>query len=254
MTPIFKVGDKVINAHEVVPLLADYQLLPQLIKEIVIDQAIAEVECIPQEIQSVYQQFFQQNQLSPENLPAWLKQNKISKEQLENKLLRKLKLEKFKRLTWSNKIESYFLKRKGQLDRVVYSLIRTQNPGIAQELYFRIAEGEKSFPELAQQYSEGSEAQTGGLIGPVEINTPHVKIAQMLNSGKPGQLWPPTRVGEWLVIVRLEKLLPAQLDEAMRQKLLNELFEGWLSEQVQQKVSFPPFNGQNEEEIPNQNS
>lgn len=52
----------------------------------------------------------------------------------------------------------------------------------------------------------------------------------MLSVSQPGQLWPPLRLGEWLLIVRLEKLLPAQLDEPMRQSLLNELFEAWLQE------------------------
>jgi hypothetical protein len=34
--------------------------------------------------------------------------------------------------------------------------------------------------------------------------------------------------------VRLEKLIPAQLDESMRQQLLNSLFEAWLNEQLNQ--------------------
>jgi len=41
-------------------------------------------------------------------------------------------------------------------------------------------------------------------------------------------------LGEWLVIVRLENFIPAQLDELMRQRLLNECFATWLSEQLQQ--------------------
>jgi hypothetical protein len=41
-------------------------------------------------------------------------------------------------------------------------------------------------------------------------------------------------LGEWLLIVRLEKLMPAQLDESMRQRLLGELFEAWLQEQLSQ--------------------
>jgi len=34
------------------------------------------------------------------------------------------------------------------------------------------------------------------------------------------------------VIVRLEKLIRAQLDERMQAQLLNSLFEAWLSEQL----------------------
>ncbi|WP_318670577.1 hypothetical protein [Nostoc flagelliforme] len=40
------------------------------------------------------------------------------------------------------------------------------------------------------------------------------------------------KLDEWFVIVRLEKLIPAQLDDAMRSTLLNHLFETWLAEET----------------------
>ncbi len=164
----------------------------------------------------------------------------MTPEQLDKLSVRDLKIEKFKQLTWADQLDPYFVKCKGKLDRVVYSLIRTKDAGIAQELYFRIQEGENSLVELAREYSEGSEAQTGGLIGPVELNVPHPKISQILSASRPGQLSPPTKVGDWWIILRLEKYMSAQLDEMTKQRLLNELFQGWLMAQIQQTVSFAP--------------
>jgi len=130
---------------------------------------------------------------------------------------------------------------------VVYSLIRTKNIGIAQELFFRIQDRENSFAELAKKYSQGSEAETGGLIGPVELSAPHPQIGQILKASKPGQLWPPTQVGEWVVIVRLEKYLSCELDPPTRQRLRNDLFQQWLTAQMQ-TVKFisesTPVNGE----------
>jgi parvulin-like peptidyl-prolyl isomerase len=120
-------------------------------------------------------------------------------------------------------------------------LIRTQEAGIAQELYFRIQEGEYEFSDIARQYSQGSEAQTGGLIGPVELNVPHPQVSSILANSQPGQLSLPTKVGEWWIIVRLEKYLSAQLDSATRQRLLNDLFQGWLKTQLEQTVTFAPL-------------
>lgn len=108
------------------------------------------------------------------------------------------------------------------------------DPGLAQELYFRIQEGEQSFAELAREYSQGSEARTGGLLGPMTLSTPHPLIARILFASQPGQLSSPIRIEEWFVIVRLEKLIPAQLDASMRRRLLNELFESWLWKQLNQ--------------------
>jgi parvulin-like peptidyl-prolyl isomerase len=237
MDAVLQVGDRLITAAEIIPLLAEYQLLPSLLREIIIDQAIASYHCTPEENATALEQFAIKNQLTEaESKQNWLKYHHLTEPQLEVLATRGLLVEKFKQATWGNKLESYFLSRKGQLDRVIYSLIRTQDPGIAQELYFRIQENEQSFGDLARQYSQGSEAQTGGMIGPIEISVPHPTLSQLLRLSQPGQLLPPTRLEDWFVIVRLEKFIPAQLDQVMRQRLLNECFSNWLSEQLKQQL------------------
>lgn len=233
MTVVLHVGNRSITAEEVLPLLAGYQMLPQFVQEILIDEAIASIECTAEEVEAACQQFYAQNQITePAAQQEWLRRQGMTSEQLVSLATRELRIEKYKQVTWGPKLESYFLSRKDKLDKVIYSLIRTQDVGIAQELYFRILEGEQSFAELARTYSQGPESQTDGLIGPVELSVPHPTLAQILSLSQPGQLSPPTRVGEWLVLVRLEKFIPAQLDDAMRRRLLNECFNNWLQEQV----------------------
>lgn len=241
MSVVLEIAGRSITAEEVLPLMAGYQMLPQFVQEILIEQAIADIECTHEEIVSACQQFYAQNQITnDEERLAWLGRYGMTQFQLESLATRELRVEKFKQTTWGPKLESYFLSRKNQLDRVIYSLIRTQDLGIAQELYFRILEGEQSFAELARAYSKGPEAQTDGLIGPVELSVPHPVLAQLLSLSQPGQLNSPTRVGEWLVLVRLEKFIPAQMDDAMRQRLLNECFSTWLQEQLSQVGSLAP--------------
>lgn len=238
MSVVLTIGEQQISHEELLPLLTKYRLLPQLAREILIDRAIAEVDWTPEEQKQAMRQFIEQNHLqTQEQLQVWLGRQGMNAEQLQQQLERQSKLQKYKEATWGAQLEAYFLERKRQLDKVIYSLIRVSELGMAQELYFRIQEGESSFPEMAQQYSRGPEAQTGGLVGPVELGTPHPQIAQMLATSQPDQLLPPTRIGEWWIIVRLEKLISAQLDEPMRQKLLEERFQTWLRDQLQQKVS-----------------
>ena len=235
MSVALQIAGRTITAEEVLPLMAGYQMLPQFVQEILIDQAIATIDCTPEESAAAQQKFYAQNQITTsEEQQAWLARYGMTQAQLDSLSTRELRVEKFKQGTWAPKLESYFLSRKNQLDRVIYSLIRTQDIGIAQELYFRILEGEQSFAELARTYSQGPEAQTDGLIGPVELSVPHPTLAQLLSLSQPGHLNPPTRVGEWLVLVRLEKFIPAQMDDSMRQRLLNECFSTWLQEQLSQ--------------------
>jgi parvulin-like peptidyl-prolyl isomerase len=234
MTELAQIGNFQVPTGELVPLLVKYQMLPGLLRELVIDRAITDIECSETERVQAIQEFYQRYQLtSNEQVEQWLALQGLTYIQMEEIAVRLFKIEKFKRENWSNKLEAYFLKRKGQLDRAIYSLIRTEDVGIAQEVYFRLMDGEQTFEEVARKYSQGAEAQTSGLIGPVELSTPHPAIAQLITNNPPGKICPPIKLEQWYAIVRPEKLLPSQLDEPMRQRLTNELFQTWLQEQMQ---------------------
>lgn len=230
-----QIGNKVIADSEVLALLSRYQLLPQFVRNIILEQAIAPLSCTPQERQAAIEAFVTQLQITePMSQQAWLQKQGMTREQMEDLAVRPVLLEKFKTATWGSKVDSYFLTRKQSLDQVVYSLIRTKDLGLAQEIYFRILEGEQSFAELAREYSQGVEAKTGGLLGPVALSQPHPAISKLLSVSQPGQLWSPRPLAEWFVVIRLEKLIPAQLDKSMRRRLQDELFEKWLNEQMEQ--------------------
>ncbi len=240
-----KVGDRVFTGEEILPLLQQYGILQQLAQNLLIDQVLDDWSSSPSGIehwtdgeeekarQQISQQL-QNQQLAPAAGPTPPAASPEAMAQRQQALLRQFKLEKFKQARWGNQAESYFLQRKTRLDRVIYSLLRVKEPALAQELYFRLEGNENTFTELATQYSQGPEANTGGLIGPADIGSCHPHIGQMLRVSKPGQLWSPIRIEEWWVVVRHEKFLPAQMDEAMQRRMVDELFGGWLQEQSQQ--------------------
>jgi parvulin-like peptidyl-prolyl isomerase len=222
-----------VHKNEILSTLKQYGVYSQLIREMVIEEAIANFTVSDEETMQLCKNFYQENQLnSEEELQVWLKSRGFRREDFNNFLTRNIRVENFKKSTWGYEVESYFRQRKAKLDRVVYSLIRVKDIGIAQELYFRIQEGEQSFSELASVHSEGQESHTGGLLGPMELGVPHPALGNILATAQPGQLLPPTRLDEWFLIIRLEKLIPALLDEATRQRLFNELFEAWVQNQV----------------------
>jgi len=243
MSVVLTVGDRQVSEDELYPLLVQYQLLPQLAREMLIDQVIAKIELTEEEQKQNMALFYQQAQItSEEQRQAWLGQSGMTLEQLEYSVFRNARLEKFKHQTWDDQLEGHFLNSKDKLDKVIYSLIRNRDSGIIQELYFRIQEGEGEFSTLARQYSEGPEAKDGGLIGPVELNVPHPQMVQLLKSTPAGKLCPPTPIGEWWILIRLEQYISSQLDDNIRQLLRNDLFQTWLNQQIQTKIEFaaPP--------------
>ena len=232
MTVILQIGQEKLSASTLIEKLRQYQLMPKLVQEIIIDQAIASIECDPQAAMQAY--CASRGIFSQEQQQAWCQQQGVDPTQMTAAAMRELRLTKFQEETWGGaQLESYFLQRKTQLDRVRYSLIRTKDASLAQEIYFRLNDDGATFADLAREYSEGQESKTGGLVGPVELSVPHPVLARMLMVSKPGQLWAPTQIGEWLVIARLDQFLPAQLDDAMRQRLMSEKFQEWVQQQMQ---------------------
>jgi parvulin-like peptidyl-prolyl isomerase len=237
MVDLFQVGNRVIQAQEVPGLLRRYQMMSQFLRELVIDEAIADYTCAEEEAQTAVVQFYQQHQLTtPEAIEHWLKDRGITQADLKELAIRPLRIEQFKKAKWGVKVQSYFMERKSNLDHVTYSLLRTQDKGLADELYYRIQEGEQTFADCASKYSQGPEARSGGRLGPVPIGQPHPAIGKLLSVSQPGQLWTPRQLAEWFIIIRLEEFHPAQLDGPMRQRLLDELFQRWLQEEIQ-KIS-----------------
>lgn len=234
MTNIFQIANRNVFKQDLLPLLATYQMMPQFLIQSIIDRAIQSINCTPEETVQACQQLYQQWSLVTDaQQQEWRSHYGLSAAEFEQLATRSLRIEKFQQQSWAHQIESYFLQRKHDLDQVVYSLLRTQDQDIAQELYFRISEGEAPFAELALQYSQGIEKQTGGLLGPVELGTLHQNLAELLYTSRIGHVQP-SKLGEWCMIIRLEKRIPAQLDESMRQRLLQEKFEAWLEQQIQQ--------------------
>lgn len=233
MTALLHVSELPVITEPLLTKLAQYQLLPQLIQELVIDQAIAAVHLDAPQRSDALTQFLAQQQIGTEQAKqAWLQHFSMSESQLETQALRRAKLAQFKQTQWGAQVEPLFLAQKQHFDQVTFTLLRTENADIAQELYFRLKDGEQTFTELVPQYSQGPEVQTGGRNGPIEIARLHPNLAQLLLRVQPGKICPPTRIDQWFVIVRLDALTPAILDEALRQRLLDHLYQTWLKQQV----------------------
>jgi parvulin-like peptidyl-prolyl isomerase len=236
-----KIGNTSLTAEQLLPLISKYRLVPQLAKEMLIEAAIKDYEITDVEHQEARQRFCQQQQLTNEkDLDIWLQQQQLGRDDLKNLIDRELQLRKFKMRKWETQVESHFCQRKSQLDRVVFSLIRVKEIDVAEEIYFRLASEESSFVEQAPLHSEGIEAKTKGISGPVELGKIDPILANALITLQPGEVLPPLLIGEWWVVLQLETIIPAQLDDEMRQYLTEELFNQWIYEEVQKLLTTPP--------------
>jgi parvulin-like peptidyl-prolyl isomerase len=240
MSAVLQIGDTSLTAEQLLPLISKYRLVPQLAKEMLIDVAIKDYEISEAEHQDARTRFCQQQQLSNDkDLDLWLQQQQLGREDLTDLINRELRLQKFKTNRWETQVESYFCQRKSQIDRVVFSMIRVKEIDVAEEIYFRLVSEESSFVEQAPLHSEGIEAKTKGISGPVELGKLDPILANALITLQPLEVLPPLQIGEWWVVLQLETIIPAQLDEEMRHHLTEELFNQWSYEEVQKLISTP---------------
>lgn len=200
------------------------QMPPQILRRLILDQAIAEIECSEAELQQLQRQF------DPNLARQQFQQEAVGESDLTDWLEREVRTRKFQQRQWGKTLTSYFLQRKDQLDRVICSLIYLTDLACAQELYFRIVEGEQNFAELAKLYSQQKHSSE-----PVALGDLPPKLARMFYGGRVGQVWAPTPIQSWIIIARLDAHLPVQLDDAMQQQLYNERLEQWLNGQIKQR-------------------
>jgi parvulin-like peptidyl-prolyl isomerase len=197
-----------------------------------LEEEITKLVALPSErLSELLEQFRQQHQLGDDAAEAtWLEQRGWSADDLQLHLARPEALDRFAQQRFGPGVEETFLQRKPELDTVVYSLLRVQDRGLAQELWIQLSEGEISFPEAASRHSDGPEANTKGVIGPVALGQLQPELADRLRTLRQGELREPITAGQWWILLRLEQLTPAKLDDAMRHRLLQEQLNTWLEQ------------------------
>lgn len=216
-------------------LIRRTELWQPLLRRAVDEEIVALVELSEAELNNLEQDFRSSNQLSTdEQLQAWLQERNWDHDDLRLHLARPEALHRFAEQRFGPGLEETFLQRKQQLDTVVYSLLRVQNEGLARELWIQLSEGEISFPEAAGRYSEGPEAAHKGVIGPLPLGQLQPELAERLRSLGQGELRAPEPLGSWWVLLRLEQLTPAKLDDGMRRRLLDEQLNAYLEQRCQQ--------------------
>jgi parvulin-like peptidyl-prolyl isomerase len=217
--------------------LARFQLLRPYLRQLVLDEVLAEVSLEAKELEEAQRQFVQENGLeNQQQLVRYCQYHGLSEADLQDRIAHPMRLWKYAQLQFGARAESHFLARKQSLDRVVYSLLRHKDAGLIREFYLQVREGEADFADLAAEYAEGPERTTRGIVGPVPLSQGHPDLVTRLTTAQPGVLLDPFPIEDWWVLVRLENHVPATYGPEAAEAMTQELLEAWLEEQVNQRI------------------
>ena len=223
-----------LTLSELNRLVRQQGLAPRLARAWVIDELVRSIPLEPERERQLIRAWVEgQDVHSEEELDRWLERQRLLRRDLPILATQKERLARFCQHRWGEDVEVQFLRRKGDLDQAVYSLLRVSDQTLAEELHHRLRDDGADFGALAQQYAEGRERLSRGLIGPLPITAAHPEISSRLRVGQPGQLWPPFAVDRFWVLLRLEEHLPARLNDETRSRMMDELFEAWLQSRVE---------------------
>ena len=211
--------------------LGGYRLWKALLRARLLDEASASFTPEPEDVESAWQGFCKKFQVDPAtSLPVPPDYIGCPPELLKSAIERESRTALWKKALFEPQAEERFETRKPALDRVVYSLLRVKDAGLARELWFRIKEGEATFAELAPMYASGNEVYTAGIVGPVALGAMHPGLAGVLKPAPVGEVLRPFAVAEWYLVARVDHHLPAEFDDAMKAQMVDELVHIWLEE------------------------
>ena len=217
--------------------LRRHNLLQTLVQRQVVADAVSAQELDIKTCQQAREQFCLQNGLPDEtSIQTFLNTRNLSPEDLSWQIELPLRIRAHCKEHYQHKAEAHFLRRKNQLDQVVYSLLRIKDPHLALELYLRIDAGEANFADLAAEFSEGAEKQTNGIVGPVPLTQAHPALAERLRTSPAGQLMQPFQIADWWLVVRLETYSPASFDDGTAERMARELFDEWVREETSHRI------------------
>ena len=228
-------SSKKLENHKKISLskISRIGLLDNFKKEIIKENIIENIHITKEEKEIIKKNWLSSNLIKNEKqLEKWKKENLQSDDEWELFISRNLKWHKWCIENFQNQITSYFQEKKPFLDKYIYSIIRVKSEGISNEIYLRIKNKESDFYLIAKEFSEGIEQQTGGLVGPTTLLNPHPIISNILKESKDKQLWPPKKINDWWVIIRLEEKIMATLDNDLKIKLSMELGEIYLKNEL----------------------
>ena len=155
---------------------------------------------------------------------------------MENLILKPLKIKSLAENKFSDKANDHFLKRKNDLDMIVYSIIRMKEKQLALELYLRIDSEEEDFHSLAKKYSEGTEKLTKGIIGPIYTNQANQVLMNKLKSSRSGELIEPFQLEKWWIIMRLETFIPVEFTNTIKLQMCAELLDEYFSNEIEKCI------------------
>jgi parvulin-like peptidyl-prolyl isomerase len=184
------------------------------------------------ELQAAADRFRIVNHLeSAEATKKWLDDRLLSIDDFEDIVTQNLLATKLAEHLFGDRVEqSFYQNILDYSGATIYEVI-LEDYDLAIEIFYSLQEGDLSFADVAHQYISSSELRRrGGYIGRVGRKQLRPELSAAIFAAKSPQLLKPIVTAVGVHLIQVEEIIEPQLDEQLRQQILAEMFERWLSE------------------------
>ena len=163
---------------------------------------------------------------------AWLQEQRITVEDWSQGIRVALLTKKLKEHLFGDAIDDHYMSNRDDYQRVALSQILVRDLSDALKVVHALREENASFCALALLNSKGKQSkENGGFVGICFIAKLLPEIVQAIFEAKEGDVIGPIQTQLGYHIVRVEKTFPTELNESVREEILDSLFQMWLQEQ-----------------------
>jgi PPIC-type PPIASE domain len=160
---------------------------------------------------------------------AWLESQRISIEEWSEGIRIGLLEQKLKEHLFGASVDAAYVNNRDNYRRVALSQILVADLASAWKIVQALREGHGSFCSLAIEHSKGKQSQeNGGFVGVRFLVELMPEVAQAITEAKEGEIIGPVQTKRGYHILRVEKWFPTELSQAVREQIMDALFQTWL--------------------------
>jgi parvulin-like peptidyl-prolyl isomerase len=173
---------------------------------------------------------------------SWLTDELISSDDWEVGIRNHLLSQKLAQTLFAKEVESFFLQNRQSFQQVIFYQIIVNSQKLAQEIYYQIEEGEISFYDAAHLYDiDDKRRKKCGYEGKVYRSSIDADIATIVFTTIPSQLIGPVKTHRGYHLLMVEELITAELSPEKYQEILNNMFQQWLTAELDYMLNFSQF-------------
>ena len=233
-----------IETMEVVDFLRITGRIREFVSHKVVETEQEKVEQSKDELEEQKITYMQEHSIRTESgLDDYLTRRSLNRTLLFRQIARPIKAIKYRRDRWGKRVDSIYMRHKDDYDKVSYRQLASGLHSAMQEVFFRLKDGEASWPEMAAAFNVNGMVPVVEM-GPVPVASVNATVLGNLRKLEPGEVAKPFVVDNQTVVVELVGFSPSRLDRETEELVLRDEFDRWISSETDRLMQHISFGGQ----------